>query len=198
VLQLPFLANTLIWQRADEVRGYWWNGKLPVDVDLLIEKHFRLALTPIPGLRELITVDALILSDLKEIVYALDTPDVRLRFSLAHELGHLVLHRKQIELFRPKSYADWQEKIGSFLPGLYDRAELQASEFAGRLLVPPKRLKAAVVNLRTKIEKARKATSNISLEELGSYVARQIARQFGVSERVIQIRLAREGILSQA
>jgi hypothetical protein len=52
-------------------------------------------------------MDALILSNLKEIVYALDAPDVRLRFSLAHELGHMVLHSEQIELFRPESYSEY-------------------------------------------------------------------------------------------
>jgi Zn-dependent peptidase ImmA (M78 family) len=194
---IPFLSKDFIWQKADETRSLCWNGTVPVDVDLLIEKHFNLQLTPIPSLRKLITVDALILSNLQEIVYALDAPDVRLRFSLAHELGHLVLHRNQIETLRPESYLDWQQKIGGFPPGVYERAELQANEFAGRLLVPPDLLRVAVRALGGKLQKARKTTPDISAEELASFAAPKIARQFEVSDRVIQFRLTKEGIMSE-
>lgn len=48
------------------------------------------------------------------------------RFTIAHELGHAVLHKAQIGFARP---VDKNTKI-------YCNAEWQANEFAGRLLLP--------------------------------------------------------------
>ena len=53
------------------------------------------------------------------------------RFTIAHEIGHFIMHRKQMHMARK---ADDDTKI-------YCDSEWQADEFAGRLLVPTKDLK---------------------------------------------------------
>ncbi|AKS65560.1 hypothetical protein NJ8700_09220 [Aggregatibacter aphrophilus NJ8700] len=54
------------------------------------------------------------------------------RFTIAHELGHGILHRAQIGFARP---VDSNTKI-------YCNAEWQANEFAGRLLLPDSCIKS--------------------------------------------------------
>lgn len=52
--------------------------------------------------------------------------DGHARFTIAHELGHLLLHKDQIALSRP--FSDTQK--------IYCNSEWQADEFAGNLLAP--------------------------------------------------------------
>src|SRR5918999_1169209 len=61
-------------------------------------------------------------------------PLVRQRFTLAHEIGHYVLHRDQSELFIDKKYTavfrDSRSSSGEH------RAEIQSNRFAAALLMP--------------------------------------------------------------
>lgn len=73
------------------------------------------------------------------------------------------------------------------------RAELQANEFAGRLLVPRKELIDSLNELKPQIEEAAKIL-NGEILSLNEFLAPQISRKFNVSESVIKIRLEREKI----
>lgn len=61
-------------------------------------------------------------------------PSVRQRFTIAHEIGHYVLHRERSSLFIDKSYTavyrDTRSSKGD------DRPEIQANQFAAALLMP--------------------------------------------------------------
>ena len=59
----------------------------------------------------------------------------RLRFSLAHEIGHLFLHRKAFEEANIGDVAHYLEWINDHNGRKYS-IEREANEFAGRLLVP--------------------------------------------------------------
>jgi hypothetical protein len=62
----------------------------------------------------------------------------RLRFSLAHELGHFFLHKNHHSYSSPlKDFENW---INSNSSDKY-KIEYEANEFAGSLLVPTNRLK---------------------------------------------------------
>lgn len=63
-----------------------------------------------------------------------DCPSRRRRFTLAHELGHYVLHRTQQHRF-----ADQEKELFSFS----SRVEVEASAFASYLLMPPQLLPQA-------------------------------------------------------
>lgn len=64
----------------------------------------------------------------------------RLRFSIAHELGHLFLHRELFEsanIQTPDHLLDWLNEHD----GRKYEFEREANEFAGRLLVPVETLR---------------------------------------------------------
>ena len=78
-------------------------------------------------------VDAFISADFKTIYvdeYEFDVESYRYRFSVAHELGHFILHRKYYP-DEMKSLEEWLE-VSRRIIG--DSAEFQANCFAGNLL----------------------------------------------------------------
>jgi len=95
----PFIPKERIWQEAEKLRATYPAGrKVPVPVLELAEFDLSLDLIPAEGLREELEIDALLIGDLKSILVdrrAFMNPrlEYRLRFSVAHEIGHLVLHR---------------------------------------------------------------------------------------------------------
>lgn len=58
------------------------------------------------------------------------TEPTRRRFSIAHELGHLEMHRWKVTLCTSTDMMDWSLKEGS------QAVELEANEFAAALLMP--------------------------------------------------------------
>ena len=127
---VPYLANDEIWKQAEAIRDKFGRNTIPVNVDIIAEKGFKLDFIPIPTLRSIVGAEAHISGDLTELHYEPDSSSFRLRFSIAHELGHAVLHPTQIKILRSGSYAEWKETIQELPSGIWGRAEYQAREFA--------------------------------------------------------------------
>ncbi|MGB7749673.1 MAG: ImmA/IrrE family metallo-endopeptidase [Verrucomicrobiia bacterium] len=95
----PFIPRERIWQETEKLRAAYPAGRIvPVQVLELAEFDLGLELIPAEGLREELEIDALLMGDLKSILVdrrAFMNPrmEYRLRFSVAHEIGHLILHR---------------------------------------------------------------------------------------------------------
>lgn len=155
-LTVPFLKDEEIRQRADSFREQYWGTKLPIDIELIAERNLNLLIIPIPDLRYHAHTEAFLSGDLKEIVYNPQTPEVRTRFSIAHEIGHFVLHKEIITKLRPTSYEDWKEIQQTIPDGFWGRVEYQAREFAERLLVPRTLLIDELKLLQPLIEQAKK------------------------------------------
>lgn len=145
----PYLRRTDILRQADELRQRQLpQGTLPVLVLDLAEFDLGLELVPKTNLRRAGDIDALLLGDLKTIVVDRDAfmdprAKNRLRFSVAHEIGHLVLHRDIFAGLRHATAAEWSDYISAIPEVEYGWVEWQAYEFAGRLLVPPEPLREA-------------------------------------------------------
>lgn len=118
-------------------------SEIPVDIEQIIE-DLGIDTIPIPGLKQLfkrsgLDIDAFISSDFSSItvdqgIMMRFVP--RFRFSLAHEIGHMVLHP---EFYGKLESGDSEEWIQAFLripQHLWKPFEKQANEFAGQLLVP--------------------------------------------------------------
>lgn len=80
-------------------------------------------------------------------------PENRQRFTIAHELGHFVMHKKQIEgnihvdqTFSEKLNRDGKSTLGE------DLKEIQANRFAAEILIPTKLLIKETKNKRIDIE----------------------------------------------
>ena len=109
----PFLDQHEIWRQADDFRNRVWpHGTIPVDVMEIVEFELELDIRPISKLREDVDVDALLLGDFKTLVvdqehYMNERYANRLRFSIAHELGHYVLHRAVFQHIPRNSGEEW-------------------------------------------------------------------------------------------
>ena len=89
-------------------------------------------------------------------------PSVRQRFTAAHELGHFVLHRDMIGDTHKDNYLLRAEGFTSY-------QETQAHKFAADLLMPNELISEKI--------------------EAGITSVKELAREFGVSETAMSIRL---------
>ena len=109
----------------------------------IVEFELELDIRPISKLREDVDVDALLLGDFKTLVvdqehYMNERYANRLRFSIAHELGHYVLHRAVFQHIPRNSGEEWIRFMRDIPEREYSFLEYHAYEFAGRFLVPPR------------------------------------------------------------
>ena len=194
----PYNLKERIWQEADRLRATHPAGRsLPVKVLDLAEFDLGLDLVPADGLREQLDIEALLMGDLRSILvdrHAFMSPrlEYRLRFSVAHEIGHFILHRDIYGGLKHATAKEWFDYISAIPDVEYGWVEWQAYEFAGRLLVPPEPLKKA---FETAIKSAKVAGYSdwLAADEAAlDYIATRIAPKFGVSTEVIAKRLRAE------
>jgi len=199
----PFLSPAEIWKRADDVREKYPAGRsFPVEVLDLAEFDLGLELVPADGLRRQCDTEAILFGDLKTILVDKDAftnpkQEYRLRFSVAHEIGHLILHPDVYGQVRPASVEAWCEFFLSLPDEQYQWLELHANEFAGRLLVPPDRLKASLGEAIRKAEASGFRDWNKDADKADvalSYLASAICKPFKVSADVIKRRLRKENL----
>ena len=193
-LSIPRLTDEQIRRRADEFREQYWGNKIPVNVELIVERNLNLLIIPVPDLRYHAHTEAFLSGDLKEIVYDPKGSDARTRFSIAHEIGHYVLHRDIITKIRPSSYEEWKQVQQDLPDGFWGRAEYQAREFAGRLLVPRDLLIFELKALRPLIEKAKAEIPDLEIPVIKEHVSPKLAKRFFVSSEVILRRIEAENI----
>ncbi len=137
-IEAPHIAFRDIKQKADEIRSQFQDQTIPFDIHAAIEFDLDFEIRPVKELRDKANSDALLLCGQKTILideeYFLDERQQnRIRFSLAHELGHFFLHPMlKPELSNIEDWIHFQKNIDDESFGWF---ESQANEFAGRLLV---------------------------------------------------------------
>ena len=182
--KIPYLSKNEIAKKAEEVLEECWDDTFPVDVEAICD-DLGIGILPIDGLSRTFRVDAFISSNFKSIY--VDSREFgrnshRYRFSVAHELGHYVLHKK----YCPENVDDLKEWFKIFRRFINNYAEFQANYFAGSLLVPEKEL-AQVLNEEFDGSFARNYW-NASSRELG-VILNKVRRHFKVSDQVIVRRM---------
>lgn len=197
----PYIPKLQVQAKADRFRDqYWPQGTLPTDIHQIIEFDLHMEIRAISNLRQAADVDALLLADLTTLVvdrdmFLDDRMLSRMRYSLAHEIGHKILHPSLYSEIGHTSIEEWITSFRSIPDDQYSWVEQHAYEFAGRLLVPPNIL---VEEFKKQIalgkEKGFEEWDN-SGENALEYLAHAISMDssFGVSEQVIGKRLKIEG-----
>ena len=193
-----------IREEAESFRAtHIFSSSLPVDIENVVEATLGMKIIPIEGLQKLCDMEGFISNDFTSIyvdkfLYQDDRYYKRVRFTIAHEIGHYVLHRSTIDSQKFDDENDWIK----FRIGLKDDTlgwfETQASEFAGRLLVP---LDSLVEEFRSKRQIVIKKFSSwdspkINDDDLFSIVSPLICSRFDVSAEVIERRLRKENIMN--
>lgn len=195
----PYIIIDQIWQEAENFRDEFWpESTLPVDIERIVEERLNLNIEPKHGLLGEIDIDAYLKIDPTGIVvdygcYMNEKYMNRLRFSFAHELGHIFLHKDIYSTFSIDDPSAWKDFMLNIPDREYGFFEYQANEFAGRTLVPRGRLLAELKICLQKIQEAGMldlvATDPSAVL---SGISSTLCRPFGVSYKVIEIRVERE------
>jgi Zn-dependent peptidase ImmA (M78 family) len=104
--------------------------------------------------------------------------DVRQRFTVAHELGHLLLHRGRPLILDAGTSVNFRDKVSSMAT---DREEMEANRFAAALLAPEAMVRRAA-------REAQFATVTALVTDL--------SKRFGMSDTAMNYRLLNLGIIS--
>ena len=153
--------------------------------------------SPISRLKEDNDIDALLLGNWKTIVvdqgqYMDARYTNRLRFSMAHELGHYVLHRAVFQQMPRGSAQEWIEFMRDMPEKEYSFLEYHAYEFAGRFLVPPEALRREFDAAILLAEQNGMSRTQLQGDAHLQYLAKPVSRKFEVSSGVIERRLTKE------
>jgi hypothetical protein len=196
-LERPVLSYEALRRRAaDFLRTHHPAGTIPIPIEEIVELRYSIDIIPVPGLHEAFEVDGFISGDLKAITvdaFMYEHRPGRYHFTLAHELGHAVLHRRVFQEHKIRHVEEWKRFQREMDEEDRRWLEWQAYAFAGLILVPPE-------PLRTEYQKAARAAARVglSLQKAGevarSYVADWLARRFDVSPQVIERRLDKDGL----
>jgi len=151
--------------------------KLPIDVNLIAKS---LGLTVIPyDLGEGVSGLLAIQEGVGTIGFNPKEPEVRIRYTIAHELGHYDLHRDKSDLFVDKQMifrslqsSDTPEKL---------QMEQEANVFASALLMPSNLL-------RKEVERAK-------LDLASDDAIQTLAKKFLVSTTAMTIRISGLGLI---
>lgn len=198
----PFLKKEKIRAAADEFRQAYWKESPPVDVEHIIEFGLGMEIVPLDGLRSQTSNDAFISANLRSIridsgIYSKPSYAYRVRFSLAHELGHLVLHGDIVPLITPTTPEEWLEIQQTIPAREYNYLELHAYEFAGRLLVPKGYLVEKLRAQKESLSKLYNEYPDIEDDLVAEYIAGCVVRDFDVTDDVLARRIKFEGILEE-
>lgn len=180
---------------------YWPSGAIPVDIDLIIEQELGIDIIPSPGLRREMNSDACMAVD-RSTIYVDEehfmNPKMsgRVRFSLAHELGHYVLHEstfKEYQAQQSRSIVDWAHEVKSRIETSW--METEANEFAGCFLVPrealQQRFNETYVDAEVELQRSNYNIAEMNPSRLYPYLANKICLEFEVSSAMLIVRLER-------
>lgn len=198
----PNLSYEQINQEANKfLEQYWKSGTIPVDIERIAEFDFHLNIFPFPNLQNSFDVEGFLSGDLTtlyidEFVY--DQRPTRYRFSIAHEIGHIILHRAIIESIYPRSVSGWRDFMLNVDPGTYGSLEYQAYVFAAATLMPRLDLQKLFAikkkALQPNIDDAE--SKGLSLEVSQNYIINAIASElfasFDVSNDAAVRRITKE------
>ena len=178
------------------LRTYNPSGAIPIPIEEIVEFDFDIDIIPVLALQREFEVEGFTSSDLKNIyvdeyVYT-DYPN-RYRFTLAHEIGHIVLHRNLYRENRFSSIAEWKEFINSITEEEHGWLEYQGYAFAGLILVPRENL-IKHTNEWVKRIKGKGVSIKQNWDFAWELITAHLGKAFQVSSSVIEKRLDKDGI----
>lgn len=169
---------------------------IPVPIEEIVEFGLGIEIRPFRGLRERFGFEGALTRDLRTIVVdegMMDRRENRYRFTLAHEVGHLVLHGELIAAAPVTDKRTWRDEVRAIDSQSYAHMEHQAYRFAGCTLAPAEPLRRVYAEMH-ELAMARGIDLSAMGEEAFEHVAPRMAKVFRVSRDVIARRLRAEGM----
>ena len=203
-VEIPYLRDEEFRQRADAfLRQTHPTKTIPVPIERMVER-LGIDIVPIPGLQRSYDLVGAISIDRTRIFvdqWVAESRENRYRFTLAHEIGHLILHPQVFDHMR-SSVSDieaWYEFPQALSEVTYRSLEFQANTFAGLVLVPLAHLaeqyEANVEGVKLLLDESERRgfPKTQALELAWDTLAERIALAFLVSKDVILKRLGSDG-----
>lgn len=173
------------------LKTYHSSLRLPIPIEEIVELKMNIALIAVPGIKKLLGIDAFINSDFSQITIDetcfIKYPE-RTRFSVAHEIGHLILHKEWYEKTGPKNFEEYLTSHDTIDEQTYKFTEIQAQTFAGLVLVPK-------LILLDKLQKRLGRLPSMEAPEILAPIIQDLPDIFNVSDAVILRRLQKEKII---
>lgn len=164
---------------------------LPVPIEEIIELQLGIDIIPINSLKAAYNIDGFISYNFKEIRVDNDLFEkfeYRYRFTLAHEIGHKIIHQDFYEALQFSNADEWIKIINSIDSKQYSFLELHANNFAGLILVPEHHLKEKYQEAINIIE-ASGFDKESNPDIVNEYVSRWLEKTFQVSSGTIERRI---------
>lgn len=196
-IRVPKLSYEDVRREADRfLSAQHPSVEIPVPIEEIVEFRLGLKIVPLPGLHVRYDIDGFLSGDLVEIsvdLHVFESFPSRYRFTLAHEVGHVVLHGDALKAVRPASVTDWKWFVQELSERDRGWLEWQAYAFAGLVLAPRDPLTRAYRDAcRFAQEQGIDPEANLDIAR--DYIARAIGDLFEVSATVIDKRLVKDGI----
>jgi Zn-dependent peptidase ImmA (M78 family) len=196
-LDIPFRTYADIKQEAMKfLSKFHPSHSIPIPIETIIDVQLGLNIFPFPRLYKDHGQNGYLSKD-RTTIYVDDLQydqfNEKYRFTIAHELGHYVLHEycyEQIDYLTCENYVEWRLSVEPEKIGWLDT---HAQWFAGCILVPTKPLKKHCFDLVEK-HKSKFLNTNLSMNDFLSYASNEIARYFEVSPPVIETQIKKENI----
>lgn len=188
----PFKNHNDIFKEAQKfLDKYHPQDTYPLPIEEIAEFHLKLDIIPIPGLHKAFDIDGFLSSNRKSIAVddgIYQSRPGRYRFTLAHEIGHFILHKAIYEQYTFKNIDEWKRFVENFPEGEYSWFEWQAYEFAGLILVSFSHLEKRYLYHRKQIKDLGVQNDDVAIDR----TIELLAEDFVVSREVILRRLKRE------
>ena len=191
-LPIQRLSYQKIGQIADQFLANYHPGlSLPIPIEEIAEQKLNLRIHEQMNLKKDYDVDGFLISDLTAIFIDFDLYmnfENRTRFTIAHEIGHRILHGKIFKQLNINSVDKLNELAIKITDDEYRWLEYQAYSFASQVLVPKDLLFAEIKKRIGKIPK-------LETPEVLATIAQDLLNIFQVSGEVMLRRLEKEKIV---
>ena len=163
---------------------------MPVPVDIMIER-LGANIVPRKNMLQRIGIDAFWNPNFTALYIDEDrymsSSNYRGRFTLAHEIGHYVLHKDHSKEF--SNMEEWKNHILG-KTALRKIEEMEANDFAGFLLIPTKELRLKFEELKSSDTSYEEILEGeIDNSEIMRYFTGDLAKYFQVSRSCMEIRI---------
>ena len=192
----PILKKSDIEFKTNEIREKYPSTQI-IPVNVLEFAEFELNLEfDFASIKQL-GQDAFLRPDLSGIlfdpvVFKDPASQQRLRFSAAHELAHLFLHKDIYGSLAFTTVKQWVSFINAIPAAEYYWIEWQADEFAGHFLMPTDALSHALNE--TVQDAKREGFFAQGPEEVLEFCCRAMHHDFGVSRQAMQTRIRKSNL----
>ena len=204
LLNIPFLPKAVLASKASSFLSDNELTDIPIDIEFVAEQNYGMHIIPFSSLLHEFGIDGYSASDFTAIYvdeFVYNQRPTRLRFTVAHELGHKVLHEQYLDLLKFSSVEQWVRVVSDRLDRSdYDKMEFQANVFAGLVLVPQHHLEAGFQEqlqiLTPQIEHAKSNgfTRSDYVDNVVYAIADALLASFDVSLEVVTIRIKTAGL----